>query len=195
MAEEHDRILKSVFGLSSKLGRIPFSIVVRQSTNYDVIAIDLQNSSDKILMQILNNILNKFLKVSTSIRSRYQGNRINEVGRRIEEGLVHEMDKHPLIVERLRKTGYPDIKISYEGNITYMEMKTSSVRERSGFRYFYYTSGAKITTSARHLLLDISVTQESPGYWRVDEWRLNDLSKLNVRLKNEFNASKNDLMN
>ena len=105
------------------------------------------------------------------------------------------MDKQPLRVERLGKTGYPDIKISYEGNISYLEMKTSSVKEKSGFRYFYYTSGAKITTSARHLLLDISVTQESPGYWRVDKWRLNDLSKLNVRLKNEFNASKNDLMN
>jgi hypothetical protein len=195
LAEEQEKILGNVFGLSHKLGKIPFITVVKQSTKYDVIPIDLQNPPDKMLIDILSNILNKFLKVSTSTRSRYQGNRINEVGRRIEEGLVHEMNKQPLIVERLGKTGYPDIEITYESNISYMEMKTSSVKEKSGFRYFYYTSGAKIAASARHLLLDISVTQESPGYWRVDKWRLNDLSKLSVRLKNEFNASKNELMN
>ena len=49
-----------------------------------------------------------------------------------------------------------------------MEMKTSSVKEKSGFRYFYYTSGAKMWLQPGILLLDISVTQESPGYWRVD---------------------------
>lgn len=195
MTEERENLLEHVFGLSHKLGKISFALVVKQSTKYDVIPIDLQNPSDKMLIDILNNLLNKFLKVSTSTRSRYQGNRINEVGRRIEEVLVHEMNKHPLIVKRLGKTGYPDIEISYEGNIYYMEMKTSSISEKSGFRYFYYTSGTKITASARHLLLDISVTQENQGYWRIDKWRLNDLSKLNVHLKNEFNASKNDLIN
>jgi hypothetical protein len=73
-------------------------------------------------------------------------------------------------------------------------MKTSSVKEKSGFLYFYYTSGDKIKNNARHLLLDIAVTEENPGYWKVERWSLSDLSKLTVRLKNEFNASKTDLM-
>jgi len=38
------------------------------------------------------------------------------------------------------------------------------------------------------------MTQENPGYWKVDKWSLSDLSKLTVKLKNEFNASKTDLM-
>jgi hypothetical protein len=42
--------------------------------------------------------------------------------------------------------------------------------------------------------LDISVSQESKGYWKIDDWALSDLSKLNVTLKSEFNASKNVLM-
>jgi hypothetical protein len=42
--------------------------------------------------------------------------------------------------------------------------------------------------------LDIAVTQENPGYWKVDKWSLSDLSKLTVKLKNEFNASNTDLM-
>jgi len=58
----------------------------------------------------------------------------------------------------------------------------------------YYTSGTKINQNARHLLLDIAVTQENPGYWKVDKWSLSDLSMLAVKLKNEFNASKTDLM-
>lgn len=33
------------------------------------------------------------------------------------------------------------------------------------------------------MLLDIGVTEESPGYWKVDNWSLSDLSKL-VRLMN-----------
>jgi hypothetical protein len=104
------------------------------------------------------------------------------------------MNKPPLAVKRLGKTGYPHIEISYHDLIAYLEMKTSSVKEKSSFRYFYYTSGDKIKQNARHLLLDIAVTQENPNYWKVDKWALSDLSKLTVRLKNEFNASKSDLM-
>ena len=37
------------------------------------------------------------------------------------------------------------------------------------------------------------MTEENPGYWKVEKWSLSDLSKLTVRL-NEFNASKTDLM-
>jgi hypothetical protein len=59
----------------------------------------------------------------------------------------------------------------------------------------YYTNSNKIKAVARHLLLDISVSQESKGYWKIYNWALSDLSKLNVNLKNEFNASKTDIMN
>jgi hypothetical protein len=72
-------------------------------------------------------------------------------------------------------------------------MKTSAVKVKSSFRYFYYTNSGKIKAVARHLLLDISVSQESKGYWKIDDWALSDLSKLNVHLKNEFNASKSDI--
>ena len=73
-------------------------------------------------------------------------------------------------------------------------MKTSSVKEKSGFRYFYYTSGNKIKSNARHLLLNISVSEESSKYWKIDNWVLSDLSQLEVRLKCEFNASKTDII-
>jgi hypothetical protein len=185
LAARKEELLQRVFGLSKELGKVDFPLVVKLSTGYDVIPINYSNESDKKFIDTLNGILKKFLKTSASTRSRYQGNRVNEVGRRIEETIVNEMNKMPLSVKRLGKTGYPDIEISCQDLISYLEMKTSSVKEKSGFRYFYYTSGDKIKNNARHLLLDIAVTEENPGYWKVEKWSLSDLSKLTVRLKNE----------
>jgi hypothetical protein len=55
-----------------------------------VIQINLQDFSDRMLIDSLNKIFRDFLKTSTSTRSRYQEDRVNEVGRRIEDALVHE---------------------------------------------------------------------------------------------------------
>ena len=152
VVEGNEELLDSVFGLSKKLGKVPFSTVVKKSTGFDVIPINPEDSSDKMLIDSLNKIFKAFLKTSTSTRSRYQGDRINEVGRRIEDALVHEMNKEPLTVKKLPKTGYPDIEISQTDRITYLEMKTSGVKGISGFRYFYYTNVGKIKAIARHLL-------------------------------------------
>ena len=195
LVEEKESLLKVVFGLSKQLRKIPFPIIVKQSTGFDVVPVNLQDSSDKVLLDNLKSIFKEFLKTSTSTLSRYQGDRINEVGRRIEDALVHEMNKQPFTVKKLPKTGYPDIEISQSSDrITYLEMKTSAVQAKSGFRYFYYTNVFKIKSDARHLLLNIAVTEETPRYWKVDNWILSDLSKLSVKLKTEFNASKDDLM-
>ena len=148
MTVNRDELLQRVFGLFDELGRVDFPLVVKLSTGYDVIPINPSHELDKKFMDILSGILKKFQKTSTSTRQRYQGNRVNEVGRRIEETIVNEMNKLPLSVKRLGKTGYPDIEISYQDLISYLEMKTSSVKEKSGFRYFYYTSGEKIKNNA-----------------------------------------------
>jgi hypothetical protein len=144
LVEEKEQLLDSVFGLSKKLGKIPFPTVVKRSTGFDVIPIDIHNSSDKMLIDALNKIFKDFLKTSTSTRSRYQGDRINEVGRRVEDALVHEMNKQPLTVKKMPKTGYPDIEIFQTDCITYLEMKTSAVKVKSSFRYFYYTYTGKL---------------------------------------------------
>jgi hypothetical protein len=165
LVEERESLLKVVFGLSKQLGRVPFPIVVKQSTGFNVIPVDPQDYSDKVLIENLKSIFKDFLKTSASTRSRYQGDRINEVGRRIEDALVHEMNKQPFTVKKLPKTDYPDIEISQSSDhITYLEMKTSAVQAKSGFRYFYYTNVFKIKSDARHLLLNIAVTEETPRY-------------------------------
>jgi len=98
-----EELLQRVFGLSKELGKVDFPLIVKLSTGYDVIPINSSNELDKKFIDILNSILKKFLKTSASTRSRYQGNRVNEVGRRIEETIVNEMNKLPLSVKRLAK--------------------------------------------------------------------------------------------
>jgi hypothetical protein len=46
--------VRLVFGLSAKLGKVPFSTIVKKSTGFDVIPINLQNSSDRMLINTLN---------------------------------------------------------------------------------------------------------------------------------------------
>ena len=195
MLEDTENSLSAIFLLSKKVGHVDFSKVVKASSGFKVVPIDATNDKlDKELLSNFNNILSRFLKTSTSTRSRFQGSRVNEVGRRIEELLVNELNKQPLSVRKLGSAGYPDIEIIHSGRTIYLEMKTSSVILELGFRYFYYTSGKKIKSDAKHLLLDITVSEESPHYWKIEKWALSDLSRLKLRLKCEFNASKSDLL-
>lgn len=186
--------ISNAFLLSKAVGYVRFQEVVEESSGFFVIPFDATDELDKDLMRTLNNTLSKFLKTLTSTRSRLRGNRVNEVGRRIEELLVNELNKQPLSVKKLGSSGYPDIEISHRGRIIYLEMKTSSLDENSSFRYFYYTNGKKIKCNAKHLLLDIIVSEECPHYWKIEKWALSDLSMLKLRLKCEFNASKSDLL-
>lgn len=186
--------ISSVFLLSKAVSDVTFQKVVKESSGFIVIPFDATDELDKELVRSLGTILGKSLKTLTNTRSRLQGNRVNEVGRRIEELLVNELNKPPLTVKKLGSSGYPDIEISHMGRIIYLEMKTSSLDEKSSFRYFYYTDGKKIKCDARHLLLDISVREENPHYWKIEKWALSDLSGLRLHLKCEFNATKSDLL-
>lgn len=186
--------ISSAFLLSKVVGYVTFDEVVRASSGFIVIPFDATDKLDKELRRSLDNSLSKFLKTLTNKRFRLQGNRVNEVRRRIEELLVNELNKPPLSVKKLGSSGYPDIEISHMGRIIYLEMKTSSLNETSSFRYFYYTNGKKIKCNAKHLLLDITVSEESPHYWKIEKWALSNLSRLRLHLKCEFNATKSDLL-
>jgi hypothetical protein len=60
MAYRKEELLHRVFGLSNELGRVDFSLVVKQSTGFDIIPISRVNTPDKTFIDILNGILRKF---------------------------------------------------------------------------------------------------------------------------------------
>ncbi len=186
-------LLKSIFTLSKNLKGIPFPVAVKISSGYSVIPFDNTNSYDNELAHALENSLQRFLETIKSSQPRFKGTRINDVGRKIEPQLVHELDKSPISVRQLGSAGYPDIEVTYKKKISYLEIKTSSVSGKSALRYFYYTGGKKVKADARHLLLTIFSTPDTPGFWKVENMSLSDLSRLKVSFRPEFNASKSDL--
>jgi hypothetical protein len=188
-------VLKGIFKLADQVGSVPFPNIVKASSGFEVLPVNLADKMDKELIDKLNQILKSYLHTLAKTHYRLQGARANEVGSRIEAGLVHEMTRFSLQVRQLVEKGYPDIEILQDDDrLTYLEVKATSTVEPSDFRYFYYSSGKKIKGNARHLVLNIAIAKEAPEYWRIEKCAISDLSKLKVRLKAEFNATQREIL-
>ncbi|MGC9086952.1 MAG: hypothetical protein ACP5IT_12240 [Thermoproteota archaeon] len=186
--------IRSIIRLSEEVKEIPFPQLVKATTGFSVLPLDLNSEKDKFLFETITASATNFVKLCERSKRRFRGERINEVGRAVENEFVQELKKTSLRPELLGKAGYPDIKVvDPYGRITYLECKTISKEWDSSFRAFYYTEGSKITSDARHLLIGWGVVEERDKYWRVLGWKLSDLYYLKIKLKAEFNASYADL--
>lgn len=193
MAEIHDLIEQSII-LSRKIKKIPFSDLVKATTEFKIFPLNLQDEQDLALFNEIKTSAINYIKYVTRIHQRYEGKRINEVGRRIEEAFVEELKKTKLLPTQLKSSGYPDIKIVDQfGRVTYLESKAVSKDWESSFRSFYYTSGKKIDSSGRHLLIAWDITEEKDDYWKVNGWKLIELSKLEITIKLEFQSNNQKL--
>jgi hypothetical protein len=135
-----------------------------------------------------------------------QARRINEVSRFFEDFLLErlhrvpglECDVPPTADGRRQRSGYPDLRITHQasGTLFYLDPKlVEKGSTASTLRSFYFepkSSTLKITEDAVHLLAGIEHDGRT-GAWTFSGWRLVDLSKLQVRLKAEFQASNADL--
>jgi len=189
MAEIHD-LIKEGIKISKKIKNIPFSDLLRATTAFEVYPIDLKETKDVELLNELTSSAKNFLKSIERTHTRFEGKRINEVGRRIEEVFVEELKKSKLTPLQLTSSGYPDIKIvdSY-GRVTYLESKAISGDWDSSFRSFYYTSGKKIDSAARHILIAWDISNETGNYWKLNGWKLVELYNLSITTKFEFQSN------
>jgi hypothetical protein len=188
-----DAIIKLI-EIAPILGKVSFKDVLELTSPHKIHPINLNQDEDKELIDSLVSSCKSLVALATKARRRYEGARINEVSKSIENELVEEIRKTGLGTRILSAQGYPDIELKDKHNrITYLEVKISGKKEKTGFRAFYYSSAKKITSDARHLLLGLGLTKESGNYWKIEEWTLTDLSKLDVHLKAEFNASNIDI--
>jgi len=190
-----DQIINSSVKFFGEVGYIGFTDLVAATTNYSVLKLDLTNNSDD--KQLYDQIIcsaNDLIKYGLKTRHRFQGDRINDIGKAIEEVFVQELRKTKFTPELLAKSGYPDMKITDQtGRVTYLESKAVSKGWNSSFRSFYYLDGKKITSDARHLLIAWDLIEETPKYWRIKGWKLLDLFNLRVKTKLEFNSSNKEL--
>jgi hypothetical protein len=192
--EDQGELVRQVITYPKRLRELSFALVVRESTGFNVIGVDETRSYDKDLISTLTSKLKKSLKESKKSGRHFKGNRINDVGSKIEAAIVSDLNSAPFSVRQLESKGYPDIEVIFNDELVYMVLKTSGVVEKSSQRYFYYSTGTKVKKSARHILITIMAESPDHGYWAVKSFVVSDLSKLKVRLKAEFNASKTQLM-
>jgi len=188
-------LIKSSLKLSKDFEYLPFPLLVKATTNYEVIPLNFNSSpEDKRLFNELKDSANNFIDYAARIRQRFQGDRINDVGKRIEEAFVEELKKTELNPILLTKSGYPDIKVvDSSGRITYLESKAVSKDWNSSFRSFYYTDGKKLDSNARHLLIAWDIAEETPKYWKINGWKICDLFNLKMKIKLEFNSNNKEL--
>jgi hypothetical protein len=186
--------ISELIKLSKEIDQISFPEIVRLSTNYTVIPLDFQNEQDKTLIRQIKKSANHFISYYNRTQQRFRGDRINDIGKRIEEVFVEELKKTTIEPRLLSKSGYPDMKLIEKSNrITYLESKAVSKGWDSSLRSFYYTNGTKIDSDGRHLLIAWNIIEESAKYWKILDFKICDLSKLELNLKLEFNAGNNAL--
>lgn len=188
-------LIKASLTLSKEIEFVPFPFLVKATTDYDVIPLNIKSlEDDKQLLNELVDSANNFINYASRIRQRFQGDRINDVGKRIEEAFVEELKKTRLNPILLKKSGYPDIKVlDFNGRTTYLESKAVSKDWNSSFRSFYYTDGKKLEANARHLLIAWDIIEETPKYWKINGWKICDLYYLKMKIKLEFNSNNKEL--
>ncbi len=186
----------SEFWIRNGLAAISFSDLVRESSGHLVLPIDPGSKEDMFLLKHLSQALTAFVKLTEKSGQRFTGNRINDVGKRFEYMIAEELRKTPLEASVLGRPGYPDCVLKQGERVTYLEIKTSASIQKEANKYlktFSFSSGKKIKSDARHLLLKVQLEEEDNKIWKVVAWELRDLSTLKTRLKTEFNAGFGDL--
>jgi len=184
------------FWIRNGLAAISFSDLVKESSGHTVLPIDPGNKEDMLLLNHLSQALTAFVRLTQRSGQRFTGNRINDVGKRFEYMVAEALGKTPLEASVLGRHGYPDCVLKQGERVTYLEIKTSASVQKESNKYlktFSFSSGKKIKSDARHLLLKVQLEEEDNKIWKVVSWELRDLSTLRTRLKTEFNAGFGDL--
>jgi len=184
------------FWIRNGLPAVSFAELVRESSGHAVIPIDPCSGEDMLLLRHLSQALTAFVRLTERSGQRFTANRINDVGKRFEYMIADELRKTPIEASVLGRPGYPDCILKQGDRVSYLEIKTSASVQRASNKFlktFSFSSGKKIKSDARHLLLKVQLEEEDNKIWKVVAWELRDLSTLKTRLKTEFNAGLGDL--
>lgn len=199
--------IATIAAQGAALGQVPFAEVVLATTGKRILPIDPESEVGEDLLEVIGSALDAALASMNSPSSPTRHlRRINEASRFFEDAIAATIDAHPdftcdypkTAAGKSQRSGYPDLVITHRasGAVTYLDPKLFEDDSRnSSLRTFYYTpktKTSKITHDAHHLLAGIE-HDGNDGAWRFTRWQLVDLSKFEVRLKTEFQASNRDL--
>ena len=169
--------------LKQKIENIPFAYIIEMTTGCKVHP--LSNIDDVVVKEIYDSAK----EVLEWAKNRdFNGMRPNEISNELEARLREKMGGE---IPEGKTAGYPNILIRRRGANYYVEVKLAGEEQLdSGFRTFYYepVELTKITKDARHVLVGYVHRNK-----KLVSFKVVDLSKINVSLKNEFNTSNKEL--
>jgi len=198
--------------LAQNLGtrKFPFPDVVFAASGKKVIPVNEQSPAHQAILKTIELAAGQALRELNQTDSPVRKlRRINEASRYFEDLLLKKINATPQFTCAIplnskgnkQRSGYPDLLITHtsstgETTLAYLDPKLFEKKSRaSSLRTFYFeprTHTNKIQHDALHLLLGISHDGHQQA-WTFNGWHLCDLSKFQVRLKAEFQASNRDL--
>jgi len=198
-------ISKELEGIISQMLKplkgISLNIVIEGIAKKKVIPFDINNENDKNLVEKLKKVADNVL-IDVN-KTGIKRTRPNEVGNDIEPYVKKSLLKvgyianTPMTLTGNRKSsGYPDIEFEDENKIwNYIECKTYNIDNiDTSFRSFYLSPSEnfKVTKDARHIGFSFElIVENSIGnmhIYKVKNWKILDLSKLELDVKYEFNS-------
>jgi len=167
--------------LMRKIENVSFAYIIEMTTGCRVFPLEDQKVVTEVY-EASKSVLDDVQKVD------YANKRPNEISndldRRLREKLKGEIPEGKM-------AGYPDILIERNNESIYIEVKLAEVKQLgSSLRAFYYqpVKLAKVRRDAVHIMVGFVHRRK-----RVVGFKIVDLSKIDVSLKNEFNANNREI--
>jgi hypothetical protein len=207
-AADVPRVVGSLMAEQNELRQVPFSDVVSAATGRKVLPLNPAQASDKELLGKISAAMDRVLqKLNATNGPAQQKRRINEVSALFEAAIKAELnaidglecDFPKTAAGTRQRSGYPDLRLAdrKSGRVFYIDPKLFERGSRaSSLRTFYYEPKRetnKILEDAHHLLVGFEHDGKANGAWTFLSWELVDLSRSQVKLKAEFQASNRDL--
>ncbi len=188
-----------------ELEEVPFSEVLEATTGQAIVAVDRRKDA-KVLKTLGGAIAEAVERLNEPDHAIHEVGRVNEASRYVEDELRETVGAIPgwtcgvptTVDGKEQRSGYPDLRIvTSGGKVLFLDPKLYAPGSRdSSLRTFYYEprgGTSKVHEDAVHLLAGFRHNGESGRKFRIDAWELVDLSKLQVQLKAEFQASNRDV--
>jgi hypothetical protein len=169
--------------LKQKIENVPFPYIIEMTTGCKVQPL---SSRDDLVVKEIYNAAKEVLEWSRS--RNFNGIERREISNELEAQLRGKLGGE---IPEGKTAGYPNILIRRKEVNYYIEVKVAGEEQlKSSFRSFYYepVELAKVTKDACHVMVGyIHKNKKILGF------KIVDLSKINVSLKNEFNTNNKEL--
>lgn len=176
---------------------VPFNLVIEAMTGHRVESFEIGNSFHQKCLDIL--ILAGRKAAEKINENGILSRRANEVGNLVEPFVKNAINSIPGAVAntpatpsgRRKSSGYPDIEVSADGRIFYLECKTYNIKNISTTQRSFYFSPSdefKVREDALHFVLSYEIFTARAGLYKTAGFKLLSINNLSLDLKHEFNS-------